>query len=189
MDLEKTVIDNIKRIRKEKFYEFALRVERDKLYYFALAKEQRTLVITSPADNKEQKSFLGYDWSNRKGAEGIVINQPGGMLYNPDDRFARGTLASAIRNSFIGNGTVTSVPEHLCRRTEFPRKDGVGAGRVDAEGCAGDTQHHRAVCRVAEAYQYGKRHHTCLQSRGNARAIGSQRDGAKPVRLGAHTRR
>lgn len=102
-----------KRIRKEKFYEFALRVERDKLYYFALAREQRTLVITSPADNKEQKSFLGYDWSNRKGAEGIVINQPGGMLYNPDDRFARGTLASAIRNSFIGNGTVTSVPEHL----------------------------------------------------------------------------
>lgn len=102
-----------KRIRKEKFYEFALRVERDKLYYFALAREQRTLVITSPADNKEQKSFLGYDWSNRKGAEGIVINQPGGMLYNPDDRFARGTLASAIRNSFIGGGAVTSVPEHL----------------------------------------------------------------------------
>ena len=100
-------------IRKEKFYEFALGVERDKLYYFALAREQCTLVITSPADNKEQKSFLGYDWSNRKGAEGIVINQPGGLLYNPDDRFARGTLASAIRNSFIGNGTVTSVPEHL----------------------------------------------------------------------------
>lgn len=100
-------------IRKEKFYEFALGVERDKLYYFALAREQRTLVITSPADNKEQKSFLGYDWSNRKGAEGIVINQPGGMLYNPDNRFARGTLASAIRNSFIGGGAVTSVPEHL----------------------------------------------------------------------------
>lgn len=99
--------------RKEKFYEFALGVERDKLYYFALAREQRTLVITSPADNKEQKSFLGYDWSNRKGAEGIVINQPGGMLYNPENRFTRGTLASAIRNSFIGSGTVTSVPEHL----------------------------------------------------------------------------
>lgn len=110
---KKCTAEEEERIRKEKFYEFALRVERDKLYYFALAREQRTLVITSPADNKDQKSFLGYDWSNRKGAEGIVINQPGGMLYNPDDRFARGTLASAIRNSFIGNGTVTSVPEHL----------------------------------------------------------------------------
>ena len=110
---KKCTAEEEERIRKEKFYEFALRVERDKLYYFALAREQRTLVITSPADNKEQKSFLGYDWSNRKGAEGIVINQPGGMLYNPDNRFARGTLASAIRNSFIGSGTVTSVPEHL----------------------------------------------------------------------------
>lgn len=110
---KKCTAEEVERIRMEKFYEFALRVERDKLYYFALAREQRTLVITSPADNKEQKLFLGYDWSNRKGAEGIVINKPGGMLYNPDDRFARGTLASAIRNSFIGGGAVTSVPEHL----------------------------------------------------------------------------
>lgn len=110
---KKCTAEEEKQIRKEKFFEFALGVERDKLYYFSLAREQRTLVITSPADNKEQKTFLGYDWSNRKGAEGIVINKPGGMLYNPDDRFARGTLASAIRNSFIGGGTTTSLPENL----------------------------------------------------------------------------
>lgn len=110
---KKCTAEEEKQIRKEKFFEFALGVERDKLYYFSLAREQRTLVITSPADNKEQKTFLGYDWSNRKGAEGIVINKPGGMLYNPDDRFARGTLASAIRNSFIGGGTTTSLPESL----------------------------------------------------------------------------
>lgn len=110
---KKCTAEEEKQIRKEKFFEFALGVERDKLYYFSLAREQRTLVITSPVDNKEQKTFLGYDWSNRKGAEGIVINKPGGMLYNPDDRFARGTLASAIRNSFIGGGTTTSLPESL----------------------------------------------------------------------------
>ena len=96
------------RIRREKFYDFALRIERDKLYYFALVREQQTLVITSPSDNKEQKTFLGYDWSNRKGAEGIVINTPGGKLYDPDSRFSRGTLASAIRNSFAGANTVLS---------------------------------------------------------------------------------
>lgn len=110
---KKCTAEEEEQIRKDKFYEFALRIERDKLYYFSLAREQRTLVITSPADNKEQKAFLGYDWSNRKGAEGIVINQPGGMLYNPEDRFARGTLASAIRNSFIGGGTTTTLPENL----------------------------------------------------------------------------
>ena len=110
---KKCTAEEEEQIRKDKFYEFALRIERDKLYYFSLAREQRTLVITSPADNKEQKAFLGYDWSNRKGAEGIVINKPGGMLYNPEDRFARGTLASAIRNSYIGGGTTTTLPKNL----------------------------------------------------------------------------
>lgn len=96
------------RIRREKFYEFALSIEREKLYYFALVREQQTLVITAPNDNKEQKTFLGYDWSNRKGAEGIVINTPGGKLYDPNSRFSRGTLACAVRNSFIGAQTQLS---------------------------------------------------------------------------------
>lgn len=100
--------EEAKRIRMEKFYEYALGVERDKLYYFALVREQKTLVITSPTDNSAQKEFLGYDWSNRKGAEGIVINVPGGKMYRHDDRFARGTLASAVRNSFLGANTQLS---------------------------------------------------------------------------------
>lgn len=100
--------EEAKRICLEKFYDFALDVEKDKLYYFALVREQRTLVITAPTDNKEQKLFLGYDWSNRKGAEGIVINNSGGKLYNQKDRFARGTLACAVRNSFAEADTVLS---------------------------------------------------------------------------------
>uniref|UniRef100_UPI003FF08AE7 N-6 DNA methylase n=1 Tax=Alloprevotella sp. TaxID=1872471 RepID=UPI003FF08AE7 len=100
--------EEAKRIRLEKFYDFALDLEKDKLYYFALVREQRTLVITAPSDNKEQKLFLGYDWSNRKGAEGIIINTPGGKLYNQEDRFARGTLACAVRNSFAEADTFLS---------------------------------------------------------------------------------
>lgn len=95
-------------IRMEKFYDFALGIEKDKLYYFALVRGQRTLVVTAPADNNAQKEFLGYDWSNRKGAEGIVINAPGGKMYNNKDRFARGTLACAVRNSFAGANTQLS---------------------------------------------------------------------------------
>lgn len=97
--------EEAKCIRMEKFYDFVLGVERDKLYYFALVREQRTLVITAPTDNNAQKEFLGYDWSNRKGAEGIVINIPGGKMYRHENRFARGTLASAVRNSFVGANT------------------------------------------------------------------------------------
>lgn len=98
-------------LRLKKFYEYALGVEREKLYYFTLVWQQLTLVISAPTDNKEQKEFLGYDWSNRKGAEGIVITQPGGKLYNADDRFSRGTLACAVRNSYVD--AVTNLPDDI----------------------------------------------------------------------------
>ena len=89
-------------IRRTRFYSWALAIEKEKLYYFSLVYQQQTLVITAPSDNKDQKDFLGYEWSNRKGQEGIKIKQPGGKLYNAEDRFARGTLACAVRNSFCG---------------------------------------------------------------------------------------
>ena len=38
---------------------------------------QQTLISKSPTDNKEQRKFLGYEWSNRKGSEGIkYLNLP-----------------------------------------------------------------------------------------------------------------
>lgn len=100
------------KIRKEKFYSWALAIEKEKLYYFSLVYQQQTLVITAPTENKEQKDFLGYEWSNRKGQEGIKIKVPGGKLYNASDRFARGTLACAVRNSFSG-ATTSGLPEDV----------------------------------------------------------------------------
>ena len=94
-------------IRLNRFYDYALSIERDKLYYFTLAHNQKTLVISAPTDNKEQKTFLGYDWSNRKGAEGIIINKKGGQLYDDNDRFASNTLASLIRYTFYGDVDIT----------------------------------------------------------------------------------
>lgn len=84
----------------ERFYAYAHEVEREKLFYFSLVYRQTTVIITAPADNKAQKDFLGYDWSNRKGNEGIQIITPGGKLYDDSDRKAEGTLAHAIRQSF-----------------------------------------------------------------------------------------
>lgn len=93
----------------EKFYAYAHSVEQEKLFYFSLVYRQTTVVITAPADNKAQKDFLGYDWSNRKGNEGIQIITPGGKMYNDSDRLAEGTLAGAIKQSF--NGTVPSFTD------------------------------------------------------------------------------
>ena len=86
----------------EKLYVYINSVEAEKLFYFSLVYQQTTVVIKAPADNKEQKNFLGYDWSNRKGNEGIQIISPGGKLYNDSDRTAKNTLASAIKQSFYG---------------------------------------------------------------------------------------
>ena len=86
----------------EKFYDYARSVEAEKLFYFSLIYQQTTVIITSPVDNKAQKDFLGYDWSNRKGNEGIQIITPGGKMYDDSDREAEGTLASAIKQSFNG---------------------------------------------------------------------------------------
>ncbi|MBF0807622.1 restriction endonuclease subunit M [Rothia nasimurium] len=85
-----------------RFYTHARTLEQEKLRYFALSHNCQTLVITAPSENKLQKEFLGYDWSNRKGSEGIKIIKPGGMLYDEKDRQAPGTLAAAIRTSFAG---------------------------------------------------------------------------------------
>lgn len=85
----------------EWFYNYWLKgVEHDKLMVFGLVYRQRTLIIKSPDDKNEERTFLGYSWSNRRGQEGIKIETPGGLLYADTDRLADGTIAAGIRASF-----------------------------------------------------------------------------------------
>lgn len=81
-------------------YKHIMTVEKEKLFYFALTYTQKTVIISAPTDNEQQKVFLGYDWSNRKGKEGIKILTPGGKLYSDSNRLAEDTLAGIVRNSF-----------------------------------------------------------------------------------------
>ncbi len=106
--------------RMEKFYAYAHTVEREKFLYFSLVYRRTTVIITAPADNKAQKDFLGYDWSNRKGNEGIQILRPGGELYCDEDRKAKGTIAGAIRDAYedkVPHFTDTQSPYAVCART------------------------------------------------------------------------
>ena len=52
---------------------FIREIEKEKLYFYMLAASnpQPVLVVQSPSDKSLEKKFLGYEWSNRKGAEGI----------------------------------------------------------------------------------------------------------------------
>lgn len=57
----------------KRFIDFVQAIEKDKLYFYVLANEvaQPVLVVKCPTDNKQQKQFLGYEWSSAKGSEGI----------------------------------------------------------------------------------------------------------------------
>ncbi len=73
-------------LRFQNFLNQVKDLECEKMLYFAYIKDEKVLILKSPSDkNKEGKSnkanivkFLGYDWSNRKGDEGIkyITNKP-----------------------------------------------------------------------------------------------------------------
>lgn len=100
-------------------------IEKDKLYYFMLTqynavidnKARALLVVKSPSENEEQKKFLGYEWSNAKGNEGLSylggetvfdIQTP---LFDPKNRENSEKISYLIRQNF--NGEQVSIPEHL----------------------------------------------------------------------------
>ena len=113
---------------RRKFYEYARKVEAEKLLYYGLTYTQRTVVILAPSDNAGQKEFLGYDWSSRKGDEGIKIAIRGGKLYDDDDREKEGTLAHVVRQSF-GDGDIVLTEDNArftrvvrtCEMLDFSR--------------------------------------------------------------------
>ncbi|CAA6807087.1 MAG: Type I restriction-modification system, specificity subunit S (EC [uncultured Sulfurovum sp.] len=104
-------------------------MEKDKFYYYALAYKNQTdvVIVKSPSNNNENKKFLGYEWSNAKGNEGIHyitksaikvkdesleeedkrilenlqglkhINTP---LYNPEDLEDESKINKIIRDNF-----------------------------------------------------------------------------------------
>ncbi len=95
------------------FLAYTQAIEKDKLLYFCLSLNQEVLIIKSPSDIKEQKKFLGYEWSNRKGDEGLK------ELHEPylSPLFERGNpknetkLNTLIYKSFLN--TLDVIPQEL----------------------------------------------------------------------------
>ena len=57
------------------FYDRVLPREHDKFLYFCLTYQQPTLIVRLPADGTDEKKFLGYEFSKRRGDEGIKLYQ------------------------------------------------------------------------------------------------------------------
>jgi len=102
----------------KRFLAFIQDVERDKLYHFVMADAQPNpvLIIKSPADNKAQKQFLGYEWSDSKGSEGIKIfkNANGRHLtplYDETDRDNASKINRYVADNF--DAKLAEVPADL----------------------------------------------------------------------------
>ena len=91
----------------KRFLEYLQAIEKDKLYYFILAfnNPQKVLVVKSPSDNKKQKQFLGYEWSNAKGNEGLkyLTGSHVTPLFDPDNRYNSEKINYWIQQNFNGN--------------------------------------------------------------------------------------
>lgn len=61
------------RIINDAFYSFVKEIEKDKVYYFILAYNAScpVVIVNMPSGTSEGKKFLGYEWSDTKGNEGI----------------------------------------------------------------------------------------------------------------------
>ncbi len=74
----------------------------------AYENKQKVLVVKSPSNNKEQKKFLGYEWSGAKGQEGIkyiggdTVNDIITPLFNPKDRNDQTKINYLIQQNFLG---------------------------------------------------------------------------------------
>ncbi|MCD7780827.1 MAG: N-6 DNA methylase, partial [Candidatus Gastranaerophilales bacterium] len=55
---------------EKEFWNKVLELEKEKIYYFILAYPQK-LVVIKTGEKEAEKQFLGYEFSNRRGAEGI----------------------------------------------------------------------------------------------------------------------
>ena len=100
-------------LKQASFLKFALEIEKDKLLHFALNHKTEVLIVKSPSDLKEQKKFLGYEWSNRKGDEGLkeLHNPCQSQLFDRENPHNETKINVLIKNAFLNN--TNQIPQEL----------------------------------------------------------------------------
>lgn len=86
---------------KKRFVTYIRSIEREKLIYYTLSYQNKTTIITCPADNSLKQNFLGFKWTKRDKNLTLEYIKEGGLMYCPEDRSNEQCLAAAIRNSFL----------------------------------------------------------------------------------------
>lgn len=85
----------------ENYIEEAIRIEKEKLLCFLLAYPQE-IVLIKTGKGKGEKQFLGYEFSERRGHEGLHWLPGGTKLYDETDRFSPQKANGYIYRAFLG---------------------------------------------------------------------------------------
>lgn len=115
----------------EDFHSKAIEVEKEKLLYFLLTYGQ-TIVLVKTGKGKEEKKFLGYEFSERRGHEGLHHLPGGTKLYDETDPLNQKKASSYIYNAFAGN--FIDIDESLASNISYGRMSGFieyGTSRFD----------------------------------------------------------
>jgi type I restriction enzyme M protein len=121
-EIKKAILSNKKKNSspidiEQKFIDFLKNNELYKIAIFCLFYEEKTLLINS-GEKQAEKEFLGYEFSERRGNEGIKIYRDSNgkhstKLYDEDDsdKTNQNKVNTLIHNMFIKDNT--SVPTEL----------------------------------------------------------------------------
>ena len=101
-----------------------LELEKEKLFYFILTYNQK-LVLVKTGQKKEEKQFLGYEFSNRRGSEGIHPIQRGKniddctQLYDPTIFDNPEKASTYIYKAFTENRFDLDISEKLQKNVSY----------------------------------------------------------------------
>ena len=87
------------------FYEKVFAKEQDKMLYFLLAQPQQTVLI-KVGEKQAEKDFIGYEFSSRRGHEGIKMyrdenGKPATKLYDDDNHLNEEKVNSYVYRAFL----------------------------------------------------------------------------------------
>ncbi len=105
---------HFKKLNGDTLIEAIKETEKEKMLYFILTFDQDFVLVKSPSDSSEEKEFLGYEFSTRRGHEGIKIYKDAKeknltKLYNAEfeQLYDKNKVNSYILRAFEGE----NIPE------------------------------------------------------------------------------
>ena len=102
--------------KKIENHEKMLDIEKEKLLYFILAYTQK-ITLVKTGEKKEEKKFLGYEFSSRRGSEGIHPTQRGKSIDECTSLYDSDSYTNSLKaNSYIYsafNGVLKEIDERL----------------------------------------------------------------------------